>query len=38
MKVDITLRQQLISEGVLTDDYHPEMEKIHIENAERLRK
>jgi hypothetical protein len=35
---DMTLRQVLLERGVLNDGYHPDMEKVHIENARRLQK
>ncbi len=33
---DHSMREVLLSRGVLSDAYHPEMEKIHIENARKL--
>ncbi|WP_088324908.1 DUF6624 domain-containing protein [Polaribacter tangerinus] len=33
---DIRVRDELIRKGILNDEYHPEMEKIHIENAKIL--
>lgn len=33
---DLAYRDKLVREGTLYDGYNPEMEKIHIENAERL--
>ena len=35
---DLTMRNVLIEKGVLNDAYHPEMEKVHIENAKKLEK
>lgn len=35
---DFTLRQVLVERGVLNDAYHPEMEKVHLENAAKLKK
>lgn len=35
---DFTLRQVLLEKGTLNDVYHPEMEKLHLENATKLRK
>lgn len=35
---DMMIRNVLIERGVLNDAYHPEMEKIHIKNAEHLQK
>ncbi|MDH5777280.1 MAG: hypothetical protein OEZ33_03635 [Gammaproteobacteria bacterium] len=34
---DAEIRQKLLDEGVLYDAYHPEMEKVHNEHAERLK-
>jgi len=33
---DLTIRQELIDKGELFDGYHPEMEKVHLENATTL--
>ena len=33
---DRETRQRLLAEGKLFDGYHPEMERVHLENAERL--
>lgn len=30
------MREVLLSKGILSDTYHPEMEKVHINNARRL--
>lgn len=35
---DLTLRQVLLEKGTLSDAYHPEMEKLHLENASKLKK
>lgn len=35
---DFTLRQVLVERGTLSDAYHPEMEKLHVENADKLKK
>ncbi|KMQ59634.1 hypothetical protein ACM40_15995 [Chryseobacterium sp. BLS98] len=34
---DLSVREKLASEGKLSNGYHPEMELIHRQNAERLR-
>ena len=34
---DHQMRNILIEKGVLSDKYHPEMEKVHINNAQRLK-
>ncbi|HXH29723.1 MAG TPA: DUF6624 domain-containing protein [Bacteriovoracaceae bacterium] len=34
---DLRLREVLLQRGVLADTYHPEMEKIHLENARKLK-
>ncbi|UKB85753.1 hypothetical protein LF887_09055 [Chryseobacterium sp. MEBOG06] len=34
---DLAIRQQLLAEGKLSAGYHPEMEKVHTDNAKRLR-
>lgn len=34
---DLSVREKLASEGKLSGSYHPEMEKVHRQNAERLR-
>lgn len=34
---DLAIRQQLLAEGKLSAGYHPEMEKIHQDNAKKLR-
>ncbi|UOU97011.1 hypothetical protein MUU74_10945 [Chryseobacterium daecheongense] len=36
-KNDLQVRERLLSENKLSDGYHPEMEKIHKENARHLR-
>lgn len=36
-KKDLSVRDRLLSEGLLSGGYHPEMEMIHRKNAERLR-
>ncbi|ROH97707.1 DUF6624 domain-containing protein [Chryseobacterium daecheongense] len=36
-KKDLQVRERLLSENKLSDGYHPEMEKIHKENARHLR-
>lgn len=33
---DQTLRSVLLEKGILTDSYHPELEKIHLQNAKKL--
>ena len=33
---DLDTRQRLLAEGTLFDGYHPEMEQVHLEHAERL--
>ena len=33
---DHTMRDVLLQKGVLSDSYHPEMEKVHITNAKKL--
>jgi hypothetical protein len=35
---DHFIREALVSRGVLSDAYHPEMEKVHLENAQKLKK
>lgn len=35
---DEEVRRTLLSQGVLTNDYHPEMEKVHNDNANKLLK
>ncbi len=34
---DLQLREKLAREGVLSEDYHPQMEAIHNQNADRLK-
>lgn len=34
---DMFIREGLLQRGVLNDAYHPEMEKVHIENARKLK-
>ena len=33
---DLQLREVLLQKGILSDAYHPEMEKIHLVNAQKL--
>jgi hypothetical protein len=33
---DHSMRETLLRKGILNDTYHPEMEKVHIENARKL--
>lgn len=35
---DLQMRNLLLEKGILSDSYHPEMEKIHINNAHKLQK
>ncbi|WP_064092033.1 DUF6624 domain-containing protein [Rossellomorea aquimaris] len=35
--LDQQKREQLIKDGILFEGYHPEMEKIHIENGQKLK-
>lgn len=35
---DLITRQVLVEKGILNDTYHPEMEKVHLENAAKLSK
>lgn len=35
---DLITRQVLLEKGILNDAYHPEMEKVHLENATKLSK
>lgn len=35
---DFTLREVLMDRGTLNDSYHPEMEKLHLQNAMKLKK
>lgn len=37
-KEDLRVREQLAEAGVLYDGYHPEMERVHRQNATRLQK
>ncbi|MGG7467471.1 DUF6624 domain-containing protein [Chryseobacterium arthrosphaerae] len=34
---DLAIREELLASGKLSEGYHPEMEKVHRENAKRLR-
>ncbi|MDG4654393.1 DUF6624 domain-containing protein [Chryseobacterium arthrosphaerae] len=34
---DLAMREELLAAGKLSEGYHPEMEKVHRENAKRLR-
>ncbi|SFN43558.1 hypothetical protein SAMN05421594_2804 [Chryseobacterium oleae] len=34
---DLSIREKLVAEGKLSRGYHPEMEKVHRQNADRLR-
>ena len=34
---DLELRNVLLERGVLSDSYHPEMEKLHLKNANKLK-
>ncbi len=34
---DLAIREELLAAGKLSEGYHPVMEKVHRENAERLR-
>ncbi len=35
-RADLKLRDELLKRGVLSDGYHPEMEALHLANAEKL--